>query len=385
MKLLHDLHLAYCTNIHRGETWPETWAALKQFTLAVREQVCPKEFYAIGLRLSAGAAQELSEARALLEFQRWLQQNNCYVFTINGFPYGQFHGVRVKEKVYLPDWTSADRVNYTNLLFNLLSRLVPEGMQGSVSTVPLSFKEFGRTDAEARQMRDNVFACVEHVDRVCQATGKHFHLGLEPEPLCVLETTEETVRFFEKIRSEHRWDERLVRLLGVNYDCCHMAVEFEDAPRSINRLREAGIKISKIHLSSALRLVPTDTALSALRQFADDTYLHQVVVKDEEGALTRFRDVDDALKSETRGVEWRVHFHIPLHHAATSLFGNTLDHLRGVLSWLRADPGLCSHLEMETYTWEVMPPGLKSRSVVEQLTAEYEWCRTELRERGLAP
>src|SRR5256885_1572809 len=141
MKLNHGLHLAYCTNIHRGETWLETFDALQKYTLAVRERVAAHKSYAIGLRLSNRAARELSERRVLLEFQRWLAQNDCYIFTINGFPYGQFHGTRVKEKVYLPDWTSPERVAYTNLLFDLLAQLVPAGVEGSVSTVPCGFKE----------------------------------------------------------------------------------------------------------------------------------------------------------------------------------------------------------------------------------------------------
>ena len=104
MKLKHGLHLAYCTNIHRGETWRETFDSLQNHALAVREKVSPTGAYAIGLRLSNRASLELSEAETLLTFQRWLEKNDCYVFTINGFPFGQFHGTRVKEQVYAPDW-----------------------------------------------------------------------------------------------------------------------------------------------------------------------------------------------------------------------------------------------------------------------------------------
>src|SRR6185436_10396893 len=132
MKLNHGLHLAYCTNIHRGETWAETFDSLKQYTLAVRQRVCPNAPYAIGLRLSNRAAQELSDRATLVAFHRWLAANHCYVFTINGFPYGQFHGMRVKEQVYQPDWTTLDRLAYTNLLFDLLAQLLPAGIEGSV-------------------------------------------------------------------------------------------------------------------------------------------------------------------------------------------------------------------------------------------------------------
>jgi sugar phosphate isomerase/epimerase len=385
VKLKHDLHLAYCTNIHRGESWPETLAALQEFTLAVRNRVCPGRPYAIGLRLSDRASRELSRPDALLEFRRWLDRNNCYIFTINGFPYGRFHGQRVKEQVYRPDWTSDDRVNYTNRLFDLLGQLLPPGIEGSVSTVPGSFKEFITTDEQRRLIRANIFRCVEHIERVSERTGHRLHLGLEPEPLGLLETTDETLGFFDRLRSEHPNDSRLAEFLGVNYDTCHLAVEFENPTESLAQLRRHGIKISKLHLSSALKLRPTPETLGALAAFADDTYLHQVVSRAANGKLTRHKDLDVALAGpNSPREEWRVHFHIPLHSPPSAWFGNTTDHLLGVLDVLQADPRLCSHLEMETYTWEVMPPELKSRSVVEQLTSEYHWCLDELRARGLA-
>src|SRR3974390_380473 len=142
MRLNHGLHLAYCTNIHRGETWHDTFESLQTHVLAVRDRVCPKKPFAIGLRLSNRAARELSNPETLLAFQRWLTQKNCYIFTMNGFPYGQFHGIRVKEQVYLPDWTSPERLAYTNLLFDLLAKILPPGVEGSVSTLPVSFKGF---------------------------------------------------------------------------------------------------------------------------------------------------------------------------------------------------------------------------------------------------
>ena len=389
VELNHGLHLAYCTNIHRGETWRETFAALQTHPLAVRERVCPKKPFAIGLRLSNQAAMELSERKMLLEFQRWLGKNSCYVFTINGFPYGQFHGTRVKEQVYAPDWTSPERLAYTNLLFDLLAKLLPAGIEGSVSTVPGSFKEFIQTDEQKKIIRENVWRCVEHIARVSEKSKRQLHLGLEPEPLGLLENSAETIQFFEQLRAEHTNDPRLDEFLGVNYDCCHFAIEFEEPQAALNSLRGAGIKISKLHLSSALKTKPTDEARLALKKFDDAVYLHQVIARDETGQLKFFRDLPDALSYHSspvtrRSEEWRIHFHVPLHAAAAPPFENTNDHLLGVLDLLAKNPKLRSHLEMETYTWEVLPPELKSRSVVEQLVAEYDWTLARLAERGLA-
>jgi hypothetical protein len=402
VKLNHNLHLAYCTNIHRGETWRETFDSLKNYTLAVREITCPRAPFAIGLRLSNQAAIELNERAAILEFQKWLEKNSCYVFTVNGFPSGQFHGARVKEQVYRPDWTSAARLEYTNLLFDLLAELLPAGIEGGVSTVPGSFKEFISSREQEKLIRENVWRCVEHISRVGEKSKRKMHLGLEPEPLGLLENSAETISFFEQLRDEHENDPRLEEHLGVNYDTCHFAIEFEEPQKALTALRQAGIKISKIHLSSALKTKPTKEARAALKIFADDVYLHQVVERAENGRLKFYRDLPDALESfkfqvssvqpkplETENLkletleEWRIHFHVPLHAPAAPPFENTNDHLLGALDLLAENPGLCSHLEMETYTWEVLPPELKSQNVVDQLAQEYDWTLAELGKRGL--
>ena len=388
MQLKHGLHLAYCTNIHRGESWTQTFESLQQYALAVRDRVSKGKPYAIGLRLGADAARELSEPDTLAQFRRWLDRENCYVFTINGFPYGKFHGTRVKEQVYAPDWTTNERVEYTNLLFNLLAEIVPFGVEGSVSTVPCSFKEFITTNAQVQAMRDNLWRCVEHIERVSARSGKKLHLGLEPEPLCFLETSSETAVFFEQLREEHPGDSRLREHLGVNYDTCHLAVEFEEPADVLHRFREHDIRISKLHFSSALKVVANDSTRQALKSFCEPVYFHQVIARSADGTLTRHRDLDVALTSDlsppTSPDEWRIHFHVPLHFEPSSMFGTTRDHLTGVIDALAAEPNLCSHIEMETYTWEVMPPELKNRSVVDQLVSEYDWTLGELRARGLA-
>lgn len=389
MKLQHGLHLAYCTNIHRGENWAQTFETLQKYTLAVRDRVAPGRPYAIGLRLGEQAARELSDRPTLLAFQKWLERENCYVFTINGFPYGTFHGARVKEQVYMPDWTTKERLDYTNRLFDLLAEIVPPGIEGSVSTVPVSYKEFIREPRQVTEAASNLWRCVEHIEKLTRRTGKALHLGLEPEPLCYLETSVETVKFFELMRAQRPGDLRLDEHLGVNYDCCHLAVEFENAAEALARLRQHRIKISKIHLSSALKVWPTPEVRTALKAFADDIYFHQVVARSADGVLTRHKDLDVALRESRShppdpGEEWRIHFHIPLHSSPTPLFGNTQDHIAGVIEVLRRDPKLCSHFEMETYTWEVMPSEMKNRNVVEQLVSEYEWTLARLREAGVA-
>jgi sugar phosphate isomerase/epimerase len=388
MLLKHGLHLAYCTNVHRGETWTETFAALEQHTLRVKARVHPKGPYAIGLRLSDLASRELSDPETMFKLQRWLEQHDCYVFTINGFPFGQFHGTRVKENVHRPDWTDERRVEYTKRLFDLLAQLVPVGVEGSVSTSPGSYKDFIASPEQERAMRDNFWRVVEHLDALSARANRQFHLGVEPEPFGWFENTAETLRFFGQMRDEHPGDARLDRYLGVNYDACHFAIEFEDPAQALAQFQTNGIRLSKMHLSNALKLRPTATSLRELAAFDEEVYLHQVIVRRADGLLTKFSDLPSALQSASArnsdaGDEWRVHFHVPLHWQPTGELNTTADHVLGLLKALQARPHLCSHLEMETYTWAVLPEPWRSRDVVDQLVGEYDWTLRQLAEHGL--
>jgi len=393
MELAHQIHLGYCTNIHRGESWPETWENLKTHTMAVRDRVSkPGERYGIGLRLGAQAARDLAQPAQIDAFRQWLEDENCYVFTINGFPYGQFHGTRVKEQVYRPDWTTPERLEYTNQLFDLIAAIVPEGVSGSVSTLPGSFKEFGIDEAGLGLICDNLDSCRRHIEELSEKTGRDLHLGLEPEPLGLFETSGESVKFFGLLLDHVGGDASLLKTVGINYDTCHLAVEFEEAGKALQRLTDHGIRLSKIHLSSALKLKPEPAALKRVAEFQEDTYLHQVVVfSGDDVPLRRFRDLPDALaeagslaEGQTLGEEWRVHFHVPIHAQPEMLFGDTRDHIDGTVEWLKANPTACEHLEMETYTWEVLPEAIRAGNVVDQLEREYRWCLDSLTSAGLA-
>jgi hypothetical protein len=417
MQLRHGLHLAYCTNVHPGEDWAETLRSLERWTLAVKERVSPKSPYAIGLRLSDLASRELAQPENLLAFQRWLDQHNCYIFTINGFPFGRFHGARVKEQVYSPDWTDSRRLEYTNRLFDLLAQLAPAGVEGSVSTLPGSFKEFIRSPQQVVQIRANLWRCVEHIARLSERTGRKLHLGVEPEPLGLFENSAETAEFFGQLREEHPDDSRLDEHLGVNYDTCHFAVEYEEPADALGRLAAHGIRLSKIHVSNALAVRPDPSTLEQLKSFAEDVYLHQVIVRNEDGSLKRFKDLPLALvgvrpspgaattdrrwageyahapvrsgivapgDGRTPPEEWRIHFHVPLQSELSSGLNTTANHIISLLDLLKGNPQLCSHLEMETYTWAVLPEALKTKEVTDQLVAEYEWTLNCLAARGLA-
>ncbi len=323
----------------------------------------------------------------MLAFQRWLEKHDCYVFTINGFPYGSFHGTRVKEQVYAPDWSTDERVAYTRQLFELLVQLSPPGLSGSVSTVPGSFKGFvDQEPARRATIFAQLTACGRAIADLADRSGRDLHLGLEPEPRCLFETSEETVAFFNEWRERDRGASELLRHVGVNYDCCHLGVEFESAGPALSRLKAAGLRLSKLHLSSALRVRPDVAGRNALAAFVEPVYFHQVVAARGGMIRHRYDDLPDALadrEGSAHDDEWRVHFHVPLHAAPGAPFGDTRDHLTEALDWLEGHPGSCAHLEMETYTWEVLPSSLRL-PIEDQLVREYAWTLRELARRGLA-
>ena len=371
---LPGAHLAYCTNIHPAESWAETLHVLKTHTLQVRDHVSPANApYAIGLRLSARAATELLEGDHLAQFKLWLEDENCYVFTINGFPYGSFHGTRVKEKVYQPDWTSSERLRYTQDLFTIIAQLVPEGVDGSVSTLPGSFKAF---EADETAIFTHLEACAQYIENLSSQYGRDLHLGLEPEPLGHFENTEETIAFFERLLHFCSDPELIKKRIGINYDSCHFALEFDDCRTSLDTFRAAGLRISKLHLSSALEFNPSNLeAIEAIRAFDEPTYLHQVIVKNHDSSLKRFTDLPEFLNAseQMKNTELaRVHFHIPLYAAPKEPLHSTQQHASDAINYLKSNSGFCSHVEIETYTWGVLPSELQI-PIEEQIAREYDW------------
>lgn len=393
MRISHqpDVHLTYCLNVHPGETWAENLEAIRSHALPVRERVSPGLPFGLGLRLSAQAARELAEPAALESFASFLLANDLYVFTVNAFPYGRFHGGRVKERVYHPDWSTDARRDYTNQVGNILAALLPEGQDGSISTVPGAFKLMVRDKNDQRSMAERMMDCVAHLAALERKTGREIHLGLEPEPACFLETTEEAVSFFNDVLLIHGRDylarmsgegdgaaeQWIRRHLGVCIDTCHAALQFEDPAEVLNRYRGEGIRISKIQLSAALEVSNTEAARMALRAYDEPVYLHQVRARTMDGKILRWNDLPDALASLPRqpmAEAVRVHYHVPLFWKGAPPLDTTavcLDqNFRDAMS-----AGACSHVEIETYTFDVLPDALKAGSIEESIAREFAWVR----------
>ncbi len=391
-------HLTYCTNIHAGESWQKVFTGLQRHLPEVKAKISPDAAFGVGLRLSASAAKTLLDPLKLAEFQRFLDEGDYYIFTLNGFPYGNFHGQPVKEGAYRPDWTDPARLKYTNMLADLLAQWLPHGMQGSISTVPGTFKPWAEGPGAkgiVSTIVDNIIAHVAHLVKISQKTGKTIGLCLEPEPFCLIETIEETVCLFEDHLFGDRAATRLSQLaglsrtesknalrrhLGVCYDVCHAAVEFEDPGASLDALDKAGIRILKLQLSSAMR-IPSVNAQTAAELLAMDepVYMHQVV-ENRAGVLKRYSDIPEALKEadKAQGAEWRIHFHVPVFLEEMQTFATTRQFLKDVLA-IHAKTPVTEHLEVETYTWDILPQKYRTAGISADIARELDWVKNQLK------
>lgn len=389
-------HLTYCTNIHPGESWPQVFTNLHNHTVRLKQRLCPDRPFGIGLRLANAASLALTPDR-LQAFQSWLQQQGLYVFTINGFPYGEFHHQVVKDKVYAPDWTRVERLHYTLRLTEILAVLLPEGMDGGISTLPLSYKPWHAKASKSSldqvfiRSTQQIVQVVIKMAQIFQRTGKLLHLDIEPEPDGLVENTREMIAFFKRwliplgssLLAEAGFCEPeglLRRHVQVCYDACHFAVEYIDPAEAITQFRKANIRIGKLQLSAAIQTPLPDIShhkertelLAHLTPFAESTYLHQVIARCADGQLVRYRDLRAALPymNSTTAREWRIHFHVPIFLSAYQAISSTQDHLAKILSLLPQTG--CRHLEIETYTWDVLPETL-ALDVLSAIEREYRW------------
>ena len=398
-----DLHLTYCTNIHPGETWSEVKNNLKKYIPQLKTRLSPDQPFGIGLRLADVSTRELLDQDHLFQLKAWLQEQDLYVFTLNGFPYGGFHHQVVKDQVYAPDWSKSERLDYTLKLIKILATLLPQSLDGGISTLPISYKPWWQNpEAQNTILYEsslNLGKVVAKMANIYQNTGKLLHLDLEPEPDGMLENTDEVIDFFQDwlLPLGSKW---LQEQLGINksvaeswifehirvcYDTCHFAVEYEEPHDIIQRLENAGIKIGKIQLSSAIKInIPPEIAqrkliLAKISPFAESTYLHQVIARNSDRTLKHYPDLSTALPDllTTEAQEWRTHFHVPIFIRNYQLFESTQEHLAKLLQLL-PNNSVSNHLEIETYTWEILPPEMKL-DILTSIEREYQWVLSELR------
>jgi hypothetical protein len=389
--------LTYSTLVHPGDTWDKMNASVRKFCPEVKKSVSPDKTFAVSLRLSGQSAELLvGDAAERAELREFLAAEDMYVMTVNAFPYGPFKGGMVKEQVYEPDWTSETRVAYTTAVAEVLADIVPAGTSPSIQTAPLAFRPNVTGPAYVEAFTLNVLRVVANLVDIERRTGCRVKLAIEPEPYCFLATTEETVDYF----NDHLFNGAaaatlaglagialsdahgaLRRHLGVVFDICHQAVEFEDIPTSLALLAAAGIPVFKLQEAAALWIpdVNADT-VAELERYADTIYLTQTT-QQRGDEITRFLNIEDAVKAwrnDPRPCEWRTHFHVPVFLDDLGPFRTTRFAIEQALR-VHAKAPVSDQLEIETYTWDVLPEHLKNAGIATYVTRELEWVEQTLR------
>lgn len=369
--------LGYCTNVHAGHDYASTLANLELHSVAVREALGVGEL-GVGLWLSAEAASEALESEAPLRER--LRELGLKVFTLNGFPFGNFHGPVVKHRVYEPSWSHPGRAVYTLDLAAVLNMILDEGEEGSISTLPLGWPSSPCEGVDRSSAAQNLREIARRLAILELNTGRFIHLDLEPEPGCILQRATDVVRFWEEhLLRGHTKDERAIRRhVRVCHDVCHAAVMFEDQVDEMRRYEAAGVSIGKVQVSSALRVAVQagnrSEVLSQLAAFHEPRYLHQTAVRTLQQPLDFFEDLPpalDAVAASHHAAEARVHFHVPIHMNSLGLLGTTQDQILPCI----AEAGRLGvrHFEVETYAWTALPPHLQPPDLARGIADELRW------------
>ncbi|CAL9659000.1 hypothetical protein SUDANB176_06914 [Streptomyces sp. enrichment culture] len=375
------VHLAYCTNVHPAESLDGVLAQLRDHCEPVRRRL-GRDRLGIGLWLARDAAHALAgDPVALRGLRSELDRRGLEVVTLNGFPYEGFGAEEVKYRVYRPDWADPERLEHTTFLARVLAGLLPEDVaEGSISTLPLAWRT-AYDDARADKARAALVTLAERLDALEELTGKSIRIALEPEPGCVVETTADAIAPLTEIGHDR---------IGVCVDACHLATSFEDPETALAALDAAGVPVVKSQLSAALHAEQPHLprVREALAAFAEPRFLHQTRTATAAG-LRGTDDLGEALAGDTLpdAAPWRAHFHVPLHAAPAAPLTSTLPVLEDVLARLVGGPHpLTRHLEVETYTWQALPPGLRPHTraqLVDGIAAELTLARDLLTGLGL--
>ncbi|MCH2211844.1 MAG: metabolite traffic protein EboE [Fuerstiella sp.] len=382
---ISNLPLSYCTNVHPGQSADEVIDGINTCTAAAARTF--NRPLAAGLWLARSVVTELLDSQSKLEqVGQVLWQHDLSCYTLNAFPFGNFHSDRVKENVYLPDWSTPDRLRYTQECAQLLAELLPKAAEGSLSTVPLGGRMNPTRPEFAEECFTNVIKAAQHLADLHESTGRLIRLAIEPEPMCHLSSiSRDVIPWFAQLREKAGSANQLDILqehVGLCLDVCHQAVEFEDLTHSINLLESNSIRINKLHITNAVQLqhpLENEAGRQALLQYVEPRYLHQTYAKFSDGHIEQRTDLtvehincsppDQFLQAE----DWRIHFHVPVFAETLGPLHTTRHELEQAISRI-ADLPYSPHLEVETYTWPVMPgeDALPSLNTADRIAKELD-------------
>lgn len=397
MLIKDKYHITYCSNIHPGEGWETTFTNIKKYVPKIQKEVSVNFPFGIGLRLSNNASEALALGDNLSDFKKWLTENNCYVFTMNGFPYGNFHNTIVKDQVHAPDWTTNERLVYTKRLFNQLDSIIPNGISGGISTSPISYKHWfsSKNDISNALKKGGEQLCeiVEQLYTIENASGNYLHLDIEPEPDGLIENTKEFIDFYlnyllpigvgilgPKLNMDAFEIEKIIkRYITLCYDICHFSLAYENPEDTFQALEKEGINVGKIQVSAALKIIfkkgKEGAIWNSLERFDEPTYLHQVTEKVGRNVKV-YNDLPIILRKKGQHKELRAHFHVPIFLEKFDNLHSTQDQILNTLQYLK-NHRVSNHLEVETYTWDVLPNTLKV-DLTQSIARELNWLKEKL-------
>ncbi len=372
--------IGYCTNVHAGHGLAGMRESLEKYAVQVREKFAPTQMMGVGLWMSAPVAQQLRETDGVAEFRTWLRENGLKPYTVNGFPYGDFHQPVVKHEVYKPTWWDRERLDYTCLLADILDELLEPGEYGSISTLPLGWPTPEVGDEQLQIAGEHLRTVARHLAGIEQRTGRLMSVCIEPEPGCLLDEATDMVEFFQTYLLGSADDDLVRRHLRICHDVCHSAVMFEPQREAFRLYRDAGIEVGKMQVSSAVildfdRLAggEREAALEQLAAFHEPRYLHQTTVM-REGKRVLYTDLAEAIAAERHNLTgcWRTHFHVPIFLPCFGYLSTSQSDIREALTAAR-EMSTCEHFEVETYAWGVLPDELRRGALADGIADELRW------------
>ncbi len=382
-----SVRLGYCTNVHPGETLERIAEDLVRHAVPLKARAFADRPMGIGLWLAAAPAAELArDAKRRAEFNAFLRAHGLFVFTLNAFPFGRFHGARVKERVFTPSWAEDARLAYTLDCATVLADFLGDGESGSISTVPIGMRAAGFRDEDRVRARENLLAAARGIAAITARTGRRIVLAIEPEPDAVLSTIESAVDFVAD-ELHPTLDAAARASVGVCLDACHEAVLDQDLTRSLESIAQRGVPLGKVQVTAALEVErPAENApgIARLASFAEERYLHQAAWRTSDGALAIAHDLPNFLvgrESWRDAAAVRAHFHVPVFASPGGGLSTTRASLAAFLPRALAS-GLADQFEVETYTFDVIPAAERAAMGCDSLDAalakEIEWTRAAL-------
>ena len=401
--------VGYCGNVHPASSVAQVLNNLRQHASAVQRFTTPDQALPLGIWLSQTALRELEDEGKRQQLRDALEQYKLHPFTINGFPLGDFHQPVVKQSVYEPDWTTAQRLNYTVDLARLHDDLLPGNQHSTISTLPLGWpsnhpaklSQTPRTrlsltekahDGFLQRCAVNLRKCATQLAQLSQKTGRDYMVCIEPEPGCVIDSAKDVCDFFDQWLFTGTEEHHARKHIGVCHDVCHSAVMFEEQHDAFLAYWRSGIQVGKVQVSSALEVdfggladEQRSDALHQLRKFSEPKYLHQTCVEID-GVIEYFQDLPEALAHfesvrQLTGL-WRVHFHVPIFAQRLGSLGTTQHAIKQCVEaiQLQNEPAIGrdsfrppQHYEIETYAWNVLPARYRSETLATDIAAEISW------------